>query len=99
IEQPKHIILRKSQARRHVVLGDQVVKQLPLLLQHLRNAALDRLWTDKARHEDRALLTEPMSAIDRLVLDGGVPPAIEQEYVVRELQVQPDRSGAVAHQD
>src|SRR5262245_19575179 len=40
-----------------------------------------------------------MRPVDRLVLYRGVPPAIKQEDVVGELQVEPDAAGAVAHQD
>ena len=50
------------------------------------------------RHEHRVLLAEAVGPVDRLVLDGRVPPAVEQEDVVRELQIQPDAAGAVAHQ-
>ena len=57
------------------------------------------LWRDEARDEHRLLLAEPMGAVDRLVLDGRVPPAVEQEHVVGELQVQADAAGAVAHQE
>ncbi len=32
---------------------------------------------------------DAMGPVDRLVLDGRVPPAVEQEHVAAELQVQP----------
>ena len=40
-----------------------------------------------------------MCPVDRLVLNRGVPPAVEQEDIVRELQIQPDAAGAVTHQE
>ena len=46
----------------------------------------------------RAGGADPVRAVDRLVLDGRVPPAVEQEDVARELQVEPDAPRAVAHQ-
>ena len=38
------------------------------------------------------------AAVDRLIFDGRVPPAIEQKHIARKLQVEPDAAGAVAHQ-
>src|SRR5690606_27227182 len=38
-------------------------------------------------------------AVDRLVFDGRVPPAVEQEDVAGELQVEADAAGAVTHQE
>src|SRR5262249_686916 len=75
------------------------LEELPLLFQHLRDPALDRVLADEALDENRLLLTDAVGAVDRLVLDGGVPPAVEEEDVVHELQVQADAAGAVAHQD
>ena len=56
-------------------------------------------WLMKRVDEHRLLLAQAVGPVDRLVLDGRVPPAVEQEHVVGELQVQPDAAGAVAHQD
>ncbi len=42
---------------------------------------------------------DAMGPVDGLVLDGRVPPAVEEEDVVGELQVQAHRAGPIAHQD
>ena len=44
------------------------------------------------------LLAQAMGAVDGLVLDRGVPPAVEQEHIVAELEVESHAAGAVAHE-
>ncbi len=53
---------------------------------------------DGRRDDHRILLTDAVSPVDRLILDGRIPPAVEQKHVAGELQIQPHGSGSVAHQ-
>src|SRR5579885_3536741 len=62
------------------------------------NAILDGALTEKPRYKHRRLLANAMSAIDRLVFDGRVPPTIKQENVISELEIQPHAAGSIAHQ-
>ena len=39
-----------------------------------------------------------MGPVDRLVFDGRIPPAVEQEDVLRKLEVEPDRAGTIREQ-
>src|SRR5262249_59169009 len=39
-----------------------------------------------------------MGSLDGLVLDRGVPPAVEEEHVIGELEIEADAAGAIAHQ-
>src|SRR5690606_35896566 len=45
-----------------------------------------------------ALAPNAMRSIDRLILNRRIPPAIEEENITGELQVQSHRSGPIAHQ-
>src|SRR5438105_2334973 len=98
VEQPEDFLFVQPERRRRTVLAEHFLKQLPLLFQHLGDAFLDRVLANEALDEYGLFLADAMSAIDRLVLDGGVPPAVEQEDVINELEVEPNAAGAVAHQ-
>src|SRR5262249_52868501 len=99
IKQPKDLLLRQPQARWWAILLQQLVEKLPLPVQHFGDAALNRFLGDEARHENRLALADTVDPVDRLVLDGRVPPAVEKEDIVRELEIESDTAGAIAHQD
>src|SRR5208283_4148288 len=82
VEQAEDLFPRQAQLLGRPILLDQLVEQRTLLLQHLRDAPLDAVLDQEARHEDRLALADAMGPLDRLVLDGRVPPAIEQEHIV-----------------
>src|SRR4051812_1381948 len=75
VEQAEQLVLVQAQRRRRGVLADHLLEQGALLLQDLGDAPLDGVLRDEARHEDRLLLAQAVRPVDRLVLDGGVPPA------------------------
>ena len=50
----------------------------PFLGMKLKYALFDRLRGDKAINRDRILLSDAMDAVRRLILNGRVPPGIEQ---------------------
>src|SRR5205085_12667303 len=98
VEQPENVVLRQTQRRRRAVLADHLLKELPFLLQYFRDALLDRSLADEARDEHRLLLAQTMRPVDRLVLDGGIPPAVEEKDIVGELEVEADAAGPVTHE-
>ena len=59
----------------------------------LGDLLLDGVPRDQPIGEHVARLADPVRAIDRLRLDRGVPPRIEQEHVVRRRQVEPEPAG------
>src|SRR5207244_3512826 len=93
VEQRENLLLRQAQRRRCAVLLDQLMKELTFLIQDLSDALFDRAHGDKARHKDGITLADAVRSVDSLVLDGGVPPAVKQEYIVGKLQVQADAAG------
>src|SRR5262249_963967 len=62
------------------------------------DAPLDSVLDDEASNKDALLLTNAVGALDRLVLNGGVPPTVEEKHVIGELEVQTDAARAVAPQ-
>src|SRR5471030_2068059 len=62
--------------------------ELALRVEQLVDPLLERPETDQAVYEDRLPLPQAMHTIRCLLLDGGIPPAVEVEDVVRRRQVQ-----------
>ena len=60
---------------------------------------LDRVAGDQAVGEDVLRLADPVRAVDRLRLDGRVPPGVEQEDVLGRGQVQAEAAGLQADQE
>ena len=79
LEQPEKLFLRQAELAAALGAGENDVEQLALLLQHAVDPLLDRVEHEKARDGDRAVHADAMGAVDRLVLDGRIPPAVEQE--------------------
>ena len=67
-----------------------------LQLQHL---LLDRVARDEPVGEDRSRLPDAVRAVDRLGLDGRVPPRIEQEHVLGRGQVEAEAAGLQADEE
>ena len=63
--------------------GDDLLGQLALRVEQLVDPLLERRRADEAVDEDVLVLAEAVGAVGRLLLDGGVPPAVEVEDVVR----------------
>ena len=78
--------------------GEDRLEQLPLLLEDAVDPLLDRLDGEEPRDGHGGDDADAVGTVDRLVLDGRVPPAIEQEHVLGELEVQPHAAGPVADQ-
>src|SRR5262249_44649349 len=89
IKQPENLAGGETERRIVIVtLAQHACEQIPLLLQHLVDLLFDRVLADEFRHDDLALAADAMRAVDRLILDSGVPPAVVQEDISRELQVE-----------
>jgi hypothetical protein len=74
---------------------DGRVGEGPLAGVELEDLLLDGVLGDDAVDEDGALLADAVAAVGGLVLDGGVPPGVEQVHVIRGGEVQ---AGAAAAQ-
>ncbi len=70
-----------------------------MLLLELEDLLLDGVAADQAVGEDVLGLADPVRAVDRLGLDGGVPPGVEQVDVVGGGQVQAQAAGLQADQE
>src|SRR5436309_4774934 len=97
IEQAEDLLLGQPQRWRRAVLFDQVVEELAFAFEDVGDAAFDGAGGDEASDDDGFLLADAVGAVDGLILDSRVPPAIEEEDVVGGLQIQADAAGAVAH--
>jgi len=80
-------------------LSEEVVEDFAFVFEDGGDALFDGVAGEKSRHGDRVTLADAMSAVDGLVLDRGVPPAVEKEDVIGELEVQSDAAGSIAHQE
>jgi len=60
---------------------------------------LDGIPADEAVSEDVAILSDAVSAIDGLCLDGGIPPGIEDEDVIGGGEVQPESARLEADEE
>src|SRR5438067_749311 len=98
-EEPEDLRFRQAKRRRTILVLDQVAEELPLLVQHLRDAFLDGAFCCEPRHENRLALTDAVHPVYRLVLDSRVPPPVKQEDVIGKLQVEADAAGAVTHEN
>ena len=57
------------------------------MFEHFIDSLFDGTERQETRHGHGSRDTDAMRSIDRLILHGGVPPAVEQENIVGELQV------------
>ena len=71
--------------------ADDVLGDRPLALDHLVDALLERAVAYELVDLHLAVLTDAEGPVRRLVLDGGIPPAVEVEDVVggREVEAHP----------
>ena len=74
--------------------GDDLLGQLALRVEQLVDPLLERRRADEAVDEHVLALAEAVGAVGCLLLDGGVPPAVEVEDVVRGREVEPAAAGA-----
>ena len=72
---------------------DNLIAQAALALQHLIDPLFERPHGDELVHLDILGLSHPISAVGRLILDRGVPPAVEVEHMVRRGQIQTYAAG------
>src|SRR3954470_20591496 len=77
IEKAENLFLVQAQRRRRFVVRNQIVEELPFALQHLGDPAFNRTRTDKPNDEYRLALANAMRPVDRLILDGRVPPTVK----------------------
>src|ERR1700688_4762265 len=63
--------LDDARGKRHLAFGERA------------NLFLNRSAGQQAISGHRAMLSDPMRSVDRLTLDGGVPPRIVQDHIIR----------------
>src|SRR5271156_2295917 len=72
-----------AEAAGEALLAEHVLRELRLALLQAPDFFLDRALGDKAIGDDGAILPDAVRAVDRLRLDGGVPPWIVEHHVAR----------------
>ena len=84
-------------AAQHAVLcADDSVRKLAFCPLQFENPLLDRIFRDKAVSEYVASLTDTVRSIDGLCLNGGIPPRVQQKYVIRRCEIQSQPTGLQA---
>src|SRR5207245_5943055 len=73
--------------------SQQILRQLPLRVDELVDLFLDRPATQELVHEHVRGLTDAERAICRLILDRGIPPAVEVNHMRRGREVEPRAAG------
>jgi hypothetical protein len=92
VEQSEDLVLGQADAARGGTgFGEDGVEQFAFFLQDLIDPFFDGADRQHAGDGDRAGDADAVSAVDGLVFDGRIPPAVEQEDVPAELQVQAPR--------
>src|SRR5437867_3854494 len=84
----QHLEIAALERAGEAVLADDVAGQGRLLLLELPDLFLDRALGEHAVGDDGAILADAMSAVDRLGLDGRIPPRVEQHHVIRAGEVE-----------
>lgn len=87
VEKAEDFLFRKAEPRGLIRLSQQIEKDFAFRFQNFRDAMLDGVLSQKACNRDRMPLSDAVGAIDSLVLDSGIPPAVKQKYIVGALQV------------
>lgn len=95
VKEAEQILAGQPGGEGGVMIVDQVAKKFPFFLENGRDSLLDRARREHSLDIYPIFLANPMGAVDRLVFDRRVPPPVEKDDVVGELQVQPDGAGAV----
>src|SRR4051812_38529068 len=84
----------------HAIVGrDDGVGQIAFALLKLQHFFFDRIARDESIREHSPRLSDAVRAVDRLRFDGGVPPRIEKENVIRRRQIQADAAGFQADEE
>ena len=75
-----------------------MVHELLLSSLYFEDAVLNRMLHKKTVHCYRACLPETVNAVNGLVLDAAIPPAVHEPHMVRRRQVQSDATGTERHE-
>ena len=87
IEEPEDLVSRQSTAGGwRARLGEQCVEHFSFLIQDSSDSLFDCVHRQHSCDRDCTFGSDSMSPIDRLVLNGWVPPAIKQKNVLTELK-------------
>lgn len=87
IEQPKNFVLCQAKLRGSSIVFEDFVEQCTLGFQDIMDSLFDRAGHNHSSNSDATGRSDTMSAIDRLVFDGWIPPTIKQENVSAKLEV------------
>lgn len=89
-----------SEAAHHAVVGgDDGFGQLALALLELEHAFLDGVPRNESVRKDAARLPDAVRPVNGLRFRRRIPPRVEDEYVIRGGEVQPDAAGLQADQE
>src|SRR2546423_15499184 len=86
-------VLRRELAQDAVFFRNDGVGEGAFVVLEEEDLFFDRVARDKAIREDAAGLTDAVGAIDGLRFGGGVPPWIEQEYILGGGEIETEASG------
>jgi len=81
-----------------VGISENGLKQFSFLLEHQVDAFFDGTAADELGNKYGVFLPNAVSPIDGLIFDGRVPPAVVEEDVAGDLQIQANSAHSVAHQ-
>src|SRR4051794_15800725 len=98
LKEGKDFFPRQAAAWRSGRFVENSVEKLALALKHFIDALFNRIQNQKACYRHGTLHSNSMRSIDRLVLDGRIPPSVEKKYIIRELQIKPNSASTIAHQ-
>jgi hypothetical protein len=79
------------------VVENGIGEQALVLLQFY-NTFLHRVLSNEPRHEHRAGLTDAVGAVGSLILDGWIPPGVEQKNVIGGREIEPETASAQGKQ-
>ena len=78
-EEAEDLLLAQTNGAWRAGLGEELVEQLAFLFQHFMDALLDCISGHHARNCHGRGNTDAMRAIDGLIFNGWIPPAIKQK--------------------
>ena len=77
MEQAEDLFLAEACGARRTGVGKELIEELAFLLEYLVDALLDRIGGHHPRNGYRCRYANAVGAIDGLILDGWIPPAIK----------------------
>ena len=98
LKQRLYILFRENRANASLAV-EQAIGQLTFSRLEFIHFFLDRAHGHQPVDENRLVLPDAMGAVDRLLLDGRIPPGIEHDHGIRRCQVEAHATGLQADQE